>query len=82
MDTVINIIMSYQFSFIHLAAAAGIFFVIGYIRGKNKLKELARTIYENEQIIFQLNEELLFGKKETPVIEIQQVSQKNVSMRK
>jgi hypothetical protein len=77
MDTVIGIIMSYQFSFIHLIIAGVVLFFIGYLRGKNRLKEMARTIYELEKSLLHLNEELLFGKKETPIIEIQH-AQKNM----
>ena len=82
MDTVIGIIMSYQFSFLHLIFAGAVLFVIGYLRGKNKLKEMARTIYELEKSMLQLNEELLFGKKETPVVEIQNSTKKNISASK
>ena len=82
MDTVIGIIMSYQFSVIHLIFAGGVLFVIGYLRGKNKMKEMARTIYELEKSLLQLNEELLFGKKETPVVEIQHNAKKSISISK
>jgi hypothetical protein len=78
MDTVISIIMSYQFSILHVIIAGAILFFIGYIRGKNKMKEMARTIYELEKSLLHLNEELLFGKKETPIIEIQHAPQKNM----
>lgn len=82
MDTVIGIIMSYQFSFIHLVFAGAVLFIVGYLRGKNKMKEMARTIYELERSMLQLNEELLFGKKETPIIEINQNNKKNISVSK
>jgi len=78
MDTVIGIIMSYQFSIIHVIIAGAILFIAGYMRSKSKMKEMARTIYELETAMLQLNEELLFGKKETPIIEIQNASQKNM----
>ena len=82
MDTVIGIVMSYQFSIIHVLIAGAILFVAGYMRGRNKVKQMARTIFELERSILQINEELLYGKKETPIIEIKQGSSKNLSASK
>jgi hypothetical protein len=79
MDTVIGIIMSYQFSILHVLVAGFFLFVAGYIRGRSKVKQMARTIFELERSILQVNEELLFGKKETPIIEINHGSSKNLS---
>jgi hypothetical protein len=71
MDTVISIIMSFQFSIMHIAFAGIVLFIIGYLRGKSKVKKLYTNIIELEKSVQQLNEELLYGKRETPVIEIQ-----------
>jgi|HubBroStandDraft_4_1064222.scaffolds.fasta_scaffold2029123_1 hypothetical protein len=82
MDTVIGIVMSYQFSILHLLSAGIILFIVGFIRGRSKVRQMARTIYELERSILQVNEELLFGKKETPIIEINHSSSKNLKATK
>jgi hypothetical protein len=80
MDTVIGFFMSFQFSILHLLIAGIILFIAGYIRGRSRVKKMARTIFELERSILQVNEELLFGKKETPIIEINHGPSKNLSV--
>ena len=79
MDTIIGIIESYQFSYIHILLIGGFLFVVGYLVGKRRLKELCRNIYELEKTVYQLNEDLLYGKPETPVIEIKHAKHKMMS---
>jgi hypothetical protein len=47
-------------------------FVVGFWFGSKKAKRLNEKIYELQKDVLELNAELLFGKIETPVIEIKQ----------
>jgi len=70
MEAIIDLLQSYNFSMLEVILAIIPIFYIGYRIGVKKVKKLTEEVYGLQREMLDLNEELLYGKSETPVIEI------------
>ncbi len=71
---------AFEFNVIQLLIACFSLFVIGYRLGKRKEKKLSTMIGRLNRHVMDLNAELLYGKKKTPVIRLRRTSTKKRSM--
>ncbi len=71
MEIFTSIFQNFQFNLLELIFACAAFAIIGYRFALRKTNKLRRSIHDLEKEILELNESLLLGKPETPIIKIE-----------
>ena len=82
MEAIINLLQSYNLTIFEVILAIIPIFYIGYRIGAKKVKRLTEEMYSLQRDVLDLNEEILYGKSETPVIEIKHESLKITNIAK
>jgi hypothetical protein len=70
MEAIFDLLQSYSLSILEVIFAIIPIFYIGYRIGTKKVKKLTEELYSLQREMLDLNEEILYGKSETPVIGI------------
>lgn len=68
LQSVVGLLQSYNVTVFEVLVSIIPIFYIGYRIGVKKVKKLTEEVYSLQREMLDLNEELLYGKKETPVI--------------
>jgi Na+/H+-dicarboxylate symporter len=71
MEIFTNLLSSFQFNLLQVFIICAACFVAAYWLALRKVTPLNKQINELEKVILELNEELLFGGNETPVIKFE-----------
>jgi len=66
----IDLLQAFNLNILEVILTVIPIFYIGYRLGNRKVKKLTEEIYSVQKQVLDLNEELLYGKSETPVIGI------------
>jgi hypothetical protein len=82
MEAIINLLQSYNLTMLEVILAIIPIFYIGYRIGSKKVKKLTEEMYSLQRDVLDLNEEILYGKSDTPVIEIKHESLKITNIAK
>ena len=82
MEAIINLLQSYNLTMLEVILAIIPIFYIGYRIGSKKVKKLTEEMYSLQRDMLDLNEEILYGKSDTPVIEIKHESLKITNIAK
>ena len=67
-QSIVDLLQSYNLTIFEVAVVVIPIFYIGYRIGVKKVKKLTEEVYSLQREMLDLNEELLYGKKDTPVI--------------
>jgi hypothetical protein len=70
MENIITLLQSFHLNILEVIFTGIVVFIIGYQYGSQRVKKLTEKIYDLQKDVLDLNAEILFGKTETPVIEI------------
>ena len=68
MEAIIDLLRAIQLNMLEVSIAGLFIFGIGYLMGNKKVKKLTREVYGLQKDVLDLNEELLYGVSDTPVI--------------
>jgi hypothetical protein len=77
MENIFTLLQNFHLSIGEVLVTGLVVFIFGLWVGTQKVKRLNEKIYELQKDVLELNAEILFGKSETPVIEIKQDPQKS-----
>ena len=82
METIIELLTSFQLNMIEVGFLVTLVFVVGFWIGRKKVKNLNEKIYSLQKDVLDLNAELLYGKEDnaTPVIGIKHEGLKGSKM--
>ena len=80
MGTLIDVLQSFQFDILQVSIACLLLFGIGRLSNQRKVKKLTNEVNELGKMVMDLNSELLFGSKETKVINFQKPTEKKKAM--
>jgi len=70
MENIITLLQVFHLNILEVIITSFFIFIIGYRYGSKRVKKLTEKIYDLQKDVLDLNAEILFGKTETPVIEI------------
>lgn len=70
MENIITLLQAFHLNILEVIFTSLLIFIIGFRYGSKRVKKLTEKIYELQKDVLDLNAEILFGKTETPVIEI------------
>lgn len=68
MEAIIDLLRAIQLNMLEVSIACLFIFGIGYLIGIKKVRKLTREVYGLQKDVLDLNEELLYGFSDTPVI--------------
>jgi hypothetical protein len=68
MEAIIDLLRAMQLNMLEVAIAGLFVFGIGYLLGIKKVRKLTQEVYGLQRDVLELNEELLYGLSDTPVI--------------
>ena len=68
MEAIIDLLRAIQLNMLEVSIACLFIFGIGYLIGIKKVRKLTREVYDLQKDVLDLNEELLYGFSDTPVI--------------
>jgi len=68
MEAIIDLLQAIQLNMLEVSIACLFIFGIGYLIGIKKVRKLTREVYGLQKDVLDLNEELLYGFSDTPVI--------------
>lgn len=68
MEAIIDLLRAIQLNMLEVSIACLFIFGIGYMIGIKKVRKLTREVYGLQKDVLDLNEELLYGFSDTPVI--------------
>jgi hypothetical protein len=68
MEAIIDLLRAIQLNMLEMTIAGLFIFGMGYLIGMKKVKKLTREVYGLQKDVLDLNEELLYGVSDTPVI--------------
>jgi len=68
MEAIINLLRAIQLNMLEVSLACLFIFGIGYLFGTKKVRKLTQEVYGLQKDVLDLNEELLYGVSDTPVI--------------
>jgi len=80
MESIITLLQSFELNILEVMITAVLVFIAGFWLGKQKERVLNEKIYELQRDVLDLNAEVLFGKTETPVIEIKHEALKSTKV--
>jgi uncharacterized membrane protein YdjX (TVP38/TMEM64 family) len=80
MGILFDILQAFQFNALQVIATGFLLFCIGHLFGRQKARRLKEKINKLEKNVMELNSELLFGNKETKIINIKKSHQKKKIM--
>ena len=70
MEAIFDLLQSYNLNILEVIFTIIPIFYIGYRIGTKKVRRLTEEMYSLQREMLDLNEEILYGKSETPVIGI------------
>jgi hypothetical protein len=68
MEAIIDLLRAIQLNMLEVSLVGLFIFGIGYLFGIKKVRKLTREVYGLQKDVLDLNEELLYGVSDTPVI--------------
>lgn len=68
MEAIIDLLRAIQLNMLEVSLASLFIFGIGYLFGIKKVRKLTQEVYGLQKDVLDLNEELLYGVSDTPVI--------------
>ncbi|HEY4154069.1 MAG TPA: hypothetical protein VGM24_01530 [Puia sp.] len=68
MEAIIDLLQAIQLNMLEVTIAGLFIFGIGYLLGTKKVRRLTQEVYGLQKDVLDLNEELLYGVSDTPVI--------------
>jgi hypothetical protein len=82
MEAIIDLFRTTQLNMLEVTIAGLLIFGIGYLLGIKKVRKLTREVYGLQRDVLDLNEELLYGFSDTPVIGLKPENLKAAKMAK